>query len=340
MRRDKAIKIAVSGIPRGYHFPRTDGNWLQDSHREQILSVSPDLDLVEIPAHEVGDVEGVEVLLAEGGNRTHYAGELDWEDYCKFFTPCLKWIQLCSTGFSDNITPQILDGSVTLTNAPGLHTNPIAESVLAAMLHHAKNLQQRRIDQRNREWNRLENDELYGRTVCILGLGKIGRKVAALCSAFGMRVFGAKRNIEPVENVEMVVPMDKLDEHLREADYIVLALPLTPKTENLLGAREFAAMKETAYLINIGRGKCIEESAMVSALQESRIAGAYLDAFVEEPLHADHPLWEMDNVLLVPHDSHSSPHIGDRMVDIFCANLTRYVQGQDLQNVCDPQKGY
>jgi phosphoglycerate dehydrogenase-like enzyme len=313
---------------------------LQDNHREQILSVSPDLVLVEVPAHQVGHVEGIEVLLAEGGNRAHYAGELDWEDYVKFFTHSLKWVQLCSTGFSDNITPQVLDGSVTLTNAPGLHTNPIAESVLAAMLDHAKNLRQRRVDQKNHEWNRLQNEELHGRTVCIIGLGKIGRKVADICAAFGMRVCGARRCLEPVENVELVFPMDRLDAHLHEADYVVLALPLTTDTEELLGQHQFYAMKQSAYLINVGRGKCIAESAMISALRERRIAGAYLDAFVEEPLRSDHPLWEMDNVLLVPHDSHSSPHIGDRMVDIFCENLERYVSGKSLANVCDPSKGY
>lgn len=340
MRRDNAIKIAVSGIPRGFHFPRPDGNWLQDRHKEQILSICPEIELVEIPAHEVGDVAGFEVLLAEGGNRTHYAGELDWKDYCRFFTPSLKWVQLCSTGFGDNITPQVLDGSVTLTNAPGLHTIPIAESVLAAMLDHAKHLRRRRIDQINREWNRLENDELCGRTVLILGLGNIGKKVAELCKAFRMRVSGTKQTIEPVENVDAVFPVDELTDNIHEADYVVVALPLTSKTNGLLGEREFNAMKETAYLINIGRGRVIDEPAMISALGESRIAGAYLDAFVEEPLPETHPLWEMENVMLVPHDSHSSPYIGDRMFDIFCQNLERYVVGAPLRHTCDPELGY
>ncbi len=330
----------MSGIPRGYHFPRSDGNWLQKKHKEQILSVSPDIELVEVPAHEVTDVEGLNVLLAEGGNRVHYPGELDWEDYSKFFTRSLEWVQLCSTGFSDNITPQVLHGTVTLTNAPGLHTIPIAESVLAAMLDHAKRLKQRRINQNNREWNRLENDELGGSAVLIIGLGKIGKKVAQLCTAFGMRVIGAKRQVESIDYVDTVFPADKLDDYLPEADYVVLALPLTSETENLLDEKEFRTMKDSAYLINIGRGKVVEEPVMMKALKEGWIAGAYLDAFVEEPLPETHALWDMDNVLLVPHDSHSSPHIGDRMVDIFCANLKRYVRGEPLENICDPEKGY
>ena len=334
------IRIAVSGIPRGYHFPRPDGNWLSEKHKEQILSISSEIELTEVPAHKVSDAPDFDVLLAEGGNRVHYSGELDWEDYQKFFTPNLRWVQLCSTGFSDNVTPQVLQGTVTLTNAPGIHTVPIAESVLAAILDHAKNLKQRRIDQHNREWKRLENDELDGRTVLILGLGQIGKMVASLCKAFGMRVIGAKQRVESVESVDMVFPKNELIDHLPEADYVVLALPHTAETEGLLGESEFRTMKSSAYLINIGRGKVVDEPIMIEALREKWIAGAYLDAFVEEPLPASHPLWDMENVLLVPHDSHSSPHIGDRMVDIFCSNLKRYVTGDQLENVCDPAKGY
>jgi lactate dehydrogenase-like 2-hydroxyacid dehydrogenase len=140
------IRVAVSGIPRGYQFPRSDGNWLLDKHREQILSVSPEVELLELPetvVHRMEIVEGIEILFGEGGNKTHYAGELDRVDYEKFFKDrYLKWVQLCSTGFSDNITPEILDGRVSLTNSPGIHTVPISESVLAAILEHTKRFEQ------------------------------------------------------------------------------------------------------------------------------------------------------------------------------------------------------
>ncbi len=128
------MKVVVSGIPRGYHFARSDGNWLTERHREQIESVPGDIHLVEIPPERVrdADLDGTEVVLAEGGNRTHYPGELDYEDYQRLFVPSVKWVQLCSTGFGDNVNRHILDGSVILTNAPGLHTQAIAESVLVA----------------------------------------------------------------------------------------------------------------------------------------------------------------------------------------------------------------
>ena len=334
------LGIAVSGIPRGYQFPEADGTWLQESHRKQILDISPRIDLVEIPAHRVTNVEGIEIVLAEGGNRTNYPGELDRKDYEAFFTPSLKWVQLCSTGFSDNVTESIVEGRVTLTNAPGLHTVPIAESVLAAMLDHAKNFGQRRIDQQAHAWRRLDNDELCGRTVLIIGLGNIGKAVARLCGAFEMTVIGTKRRVEPVANVDTVFATNELERHLSAADYIVIAAPLTAETECLLDDGAFAAMKSSAYLINVGRGRVIEESALIAALEEHRIAGAYLDAFDHEPLDDKHPLWNMDSVFIVPHDSHSSPYIGDRMVDIFSDNLRRYVAGEPLLNICDPQKGY
>lgn len=334
------IRVAVSGIPRGFQYPKDDLNWLQEKHIEQIKAISPEIELVEIPPDKVPDDPGFEVVLAEGGNRTHYHGELDWEDYQKFFTKSLKWVQLCSTGFSDNITPAVLDGSVTLTNAPGIHTMPIAESVVTAMLDHAKRLKQRRIDQKDRNWTQLKCDELYHRTVLIIGLGNIGQRTAKLCKAFDMRVIGTKRRVAPVDNVDLVFPVDELKDHLSEADYVVVAAPLTPETRYMLKEPEFRAMRPTAYFINIGRGAVAEEPALIKALEENWISGAYLDALEVEPLPVDHPFWSMENVLLVPHDSHSSPYIGDRIVDIFCMNLERYVQGKPLSNICDPRKGY
>jgi phosphoglycerate dehydrogenase-like enzyme len=336
----RPLKIAVSGIPRGYQFPRLDGTWLGEKNRKQILETSPGIQLVEIPADRVNEVEEFEVLLAEGGNRSHYPGELDRNDYEAFFTPSLKWVQICSTGFSDNITQSIADGRVILTNAPGLHTVPIAESVLAAMLDHAKNLEQRRIHQRAHAWRRLDNDELNGRTVLIVGLGNIGQAVARFCKTFEMIVIGTKRRVEPLENVDLVFPPDQLVNHLPAADYIVIAAPHTPETENMINGNALAVMKPSAYLINVGRGQVVEESALIAALDEHRISGAYLDAFNQEPLEADHVFWNMDNVLIVPHDSHSSSRIGDRMVDIFCGNLRRYLAGQRLRNICDPARGY
>jgi len=334
------IKVAVSGIPRGLQEPRPDGNWLTEEQRRRLEGVSPEVELYEVPARTVRSGMGFEVVLAEGGNRTHYPGELDWEEYLRLFTPSLRWVQLCSTGFSDNITPQVVDGTVTLTNAPGLHTVPIAESVVAAMLDHAKRLRQRRLDQDARVWRQLKCDELNGRTVLLIGVGNIGSRVASICKALDMRVVGTKRRPEPIGNVDAIFPSSQLRERLGEADYVVVAAPLTPETEGLLGEPEFRAMKPSACFVNVARGRIAHEPSLVRALREGWIAGAYLDVFEVEPLPADHPLWDLDNVFLVPHDSHSSPHIGDRVVEIFAENLGRYVRGEPLLHVCDPCRGY
>ena len=252
------MRIVVSGVPRGYQTLLPGGCWLQDKHIRRIEAVSRDLELVEMPQGDVhrlrGKVEGVEVLLAEGGNRVHYGEELDREDYMKFFTPSLKWVMLCSTGFSDNITPEIQNGDVILTNSPGIHTIPMAESVLAAMLDHVKRLKERRKDQEAHLWVQRKCGELYGGTALLLGLGNIGRRVARLCKAFDIHVIGIKRRVEPVENVDLVFPVEELLDQLPRADFVVVALPFTPLTENMIGEAEFKAMKESAYLINVGRG--------------------------------------------------------------------------------------
>ncbi len=336
----RPLRIVVSGIPRGCQTARPDGNWLSPAHRAQIEAIAPRIELIEMPAGWLEPLDGAEVVLAEGGNRVHYPGELDLADYLRFFTPSLRWMQLCSTGFSDNITPQVLDGSVMLTNAPGIHTVPIAESVLAAMLDHAKRLHARRVHQQSRMWQSVPADELSGRTALIVGLGRIGSRVSQLCRAFGMRVIGVRRTGAGVgADVEVVGP-DALRARLPEADYVVMAAPLTPQTAHMIGAAELSVMKPTAYLINVGRGATVDEDALVRALAERRIGGAYLDAFADEPLPPEHPFWALENVLLVPHDSHSSPHIADRMVALFCDNLRRYAAGEPLLHVCDPARGY
>jgi phosphoglycerate dehydrogenase-like enzyme len=155
-----------------------------------------------------------------------------------------------------------------------------------------------------------------------------------------MRVIGTKKQLEPVDSVDVVFPLNKIRQYIPQADFIVIAIPLTSYTENIIGAAEFSVMKEDSYLINVGRGRIVDEKAMMMTLMEGGIGGVYLDCHVEEPLPEDHPLWDMENVLVIPHDSHSSPFIGNRIVDIFCDNLERYVRGDPLLHVCDPKKGY
>ena len=152
-----------------------------------------------------------------------------------------------------------------MARAPSIHTIPIAESVIAAMLDHVKKLKQRRIDQKANQWNQLKCDELYNQTVLIIGLGNIGKRVAKLCKAFDMRVIGTKRKVEEIKNVDKVFSISELTKHLPEADYIIVAAPLTPETKYLLGEPEFSAMKKNAYYINIGRGAIADGNSLIKA---------------------------------------------------------------------------
>jgi phosphoglycerate dehydrogenase-like enzyme len=140
--------------------------------------------------------------------------------------------------------------------------------------------------------------------------------------------------------VDHVFPREELRDYIPETDFIVIAAPLTPLTEGMIGTTELQSMNKKTYLINVGRGRIIDEAAMIKALRKKQISGAYLDCHVTEPLPPDHPLWDMENVFIVPHDSHSSPYIGDRVIEIFCRNLRRYIEHKPLLNVCDPKRGY
>lgn len=356
----RGCRILVSGVPRGLQQPRPDGNWLTDAHKAEITAAcgSVRCEILEAPAAHIDrlNLDGVEVALVEGGNRIHYPGELDWSDYERIFVPSLRWVQLCSTGFSDNVTEEVrrghaslgstspcrgASGGVMLTNAPGLHTTAIAESVLAGMLWHAKRLAMRRSNQSKRNWETLACVELAGRTVVIIGTGRIGRRVAELCKAFKMRTVGMNRSgCADGGPFDAVVDLPRLRGYLCGADFLVLALPLTAETRGLFDAAAIHALGSSAFLVNVGRGAVVDETALAQAVADGEIGGAYLDVFREEPLPATSPLWGMDNVLIVPHDSHSSPRIGDRVVRLFSANLGRYLRGERLEHLCDIARGY
>jgi phosphoglycerate dehydrogenase-like enzyme len=189
-------------------------------------------------------------------------------------------------------------------------------------------------------WERWRIARPDGKQVTIVGLGGVGRAVAARVRDLGMLVTGVRSSSRPMPGVDRVYGPGQIHEALAEADYIVLALPLTPDTRGLFGMAEFEAMKPTARLINVCRGAVVQEPALIRALQEKKIAGAVLDAFEKEPLPADNPLWQLDSVVISPHLSALSDDYGLRAAEIFGANLTRYLRGQPLLHVVDRERGY
>ena len=257
--------------------------------------------------------------------------------------PRLRWYQQWGAGTDWLLRhPEVASLDFTLTNASGVHAIPISEHILAMMLAFTRQLPAAFRAQAQGKWQRdLPAFELAGSTMVLVGVGAIGRRTAKIASALGMHVIGIRRNpSQSLPEVHRMVGPDRLVDVLPEADFIVLTLPLTNDTRHLLDARAFEKMKSSAYVINIGRGGTIDEEALIQALQTGAIAGAGLDVFSNEPLPADSPLWEMDNVIITAHYSGTTPHYNDRALEIFIDNLDRYLKGQPLRNVVDKRLGY
>jgi phosphoglycerate dehydrogenase-like enzyme len=252
----------------------------------------------------------------------------------------LKWVQSCSSGVGHILDLGLIDKNVRLTNAAGVHANALAESIIAAILFQAKQFQQRINNQRDKLWQELHCTELTGQTVLIIGTGNIGIETAQRAKAFGITTVGIRRTIKPAPGFDIIGDHSDLKRYLKTADFVVIACPLTADTEGMIGAAELAMMKPNSYLINIARGKIIDETALRDSIIKGQIGGAYLDALTEEPLPSEHPLWDTPGITIVPHDSHSSPLIGDNIINVFTENLRCYVNDQPLNNLVDLTKGY
>jgi phosphoglycerate dehydrogenase-like enzyme len=258
--------------------------------------------------------------------------------------PRLRWFQAASAGVDRLEKGGFLERQVVVTNSSGVHPTPIGEYVLMVMLMFAKGAQRFLRAQAERRWTRFLPAELKGRTVGIVGMGRIGTEVARLAKAVGCRVLGIRRSAAARRTGEApadeVLPPSDLPYLLSESDFVVLAVPLTRETHHIIGKNELRAMKPTAVLINISRGAAVDEAALVRALREGWIGGAGLDVFEREPLPEDSELWGMENVIVSPHISGGTELYLQRAVPIFCENLRRYLDGRPLLNVVDPERAY
>ena len=257
----------------------------------------------------------------------------------------LRWIQGTAAGTGEQLKAARLGEDelerVAVTSASGVHVGPLAEFCLFGLLAFTKGLPRLQADQRAQRWDHYPVAELRGRTLLVLGLGSIGSEVARLAKAFGMRTLAInRRGTSDSPHVDEVHPPQSLHELLPRADALVVTLPLTDETAGMLDARAFARMKPGAILVNVGRGGVIDEPALVRALREHRLAGAALDVFATEPLRNASPLWELPNVVLSPHTAALSVHENERLVELFAANLRRYLAGEELVGRVDPTHFY
>ncbi len=255
--------------------------------------------------------------------------------------PALRWLHSGSAGVEDLPLDDLRRRDIVVTNAAGIFAIPIAEWVMMAMLMVAKRAHAMYDALLEHRWsNDLRLAELMDKSVLVLGAGCIGQEIARRAVAFGMHVWGANRSGRSVEPFERTVAGDAWRELLPEADFVVVALPLTAATRSLIGASELARMKPGAALLNVGRGATIDEAALLDALRNGVLGAAAIDAWTEEPLAPDHPAWQTPNLLIWPHHSGDSPANTRRGLDLFIQNLERFEQGRELINVVDLAAGY
>jgi phosphoglycerate dehydrogenase-like enzyme len=339
---------------------------------ERIRAAAPGAHLVNVSVEGLADgpLDDVEVLLR---------GWLSADAFDRLLvrTPRLVWVHSASAGVERVLTRAGRERGLVITNGRGVFSRPIAEYVMMMILAVSRRLPQLLELQHERTWQPLEGAELRDVTVGIVGLGSIGRAVGALASAFGCRVIATRRRSEagagpaepagagePADDpsaeptaggtrenapderplggimLDRVLGPDGLPDLLAESDFVVLAAPLTPETEGMINDETLALTKPGAWVINVARGRLIDERALLRALREGRIGGAVLDTFAEEPLPPDSPFYDLPNVIVTPHTSWSSGRVLDRSVVLFCDNLRRFAAGEPLLNVVDPAMGY
>jgi phosphoglycerate dehydrogenase-like enzyme len=320
---------------------------------ERIRAAAPEARIVTVSAEGLADgpLEDVEVMLR---------GWLSSDAFDRLLTraPELSWVHSATSGVERALTPAALERGLVVTNARGVFSRPIAEYVAMMILAVSRRLPQLLELQRERTWQPLEGAELRDVTVGIVGLGSIGRAVGALATGFGCRVVAMRRRPDagPPDDprsgegdgerplgelmLDRVGGPETLPELLGESDFIVLAAPLTPQTEDMINSETLAMVKPGAWLINVARGRLIDERALLRALRDGPLGGAVLDTFREEPLPSMSSFYDLPNVIITPHTAWSSGRVLDRSVDLFCDNLRRFAAGEPLVNVVDPVAGY
>jgi phosphoglycerate dehydrogenase-like enzyme len=256
----------------------------------------------------------------------------------------LRWIQRGGVGVEGLMFPELVNSDIVLANARGTTGINIAEHVMALILAFSRTINILVKRQMDKVWESRANlpvIEIAGETLGIIGLGSIGLQVAKRAHTFDMRLLAVDATqTEKPDYVESLWRLDRLHEMLEQADFVSICCPLTPETEGMMSTAEFRVMKPTAFLINIARGKIVDQPALIEALRAGKLAGAGLDVTNPEPLPKESPLWEMDNVIITPHHAGQSPKAPRRVFELFCENLKRFVAGEPLINVVDKTRGY
>lgn len=260
----------------------------------------------------------------------------------------LQWIHSTAAGVAQLTYPELRESGIIVTNASGVHSIPIAEHVIGMLLSLARRFPDALRYQKENRWAQQEiwdatphPEELHGAVLLLIGFGEVGKEIARRAQVFGMIIHAVTRSGRGDTSLgAKIYPSTELEVALAKADYIVVAAPETPATQNLLGPRQFAAMKTSAYVVNVARGSLIDEAALAAALEQHKIAGAAVDVAAEEPLPPQSPLWKLENILITPHLAAASEHLWTRQTDLLLENLELWFAGEDLRNKVDFNRGY
>lgn len=305
---------------------------------------------IEMIREEIGDIEIVKTLNREVQKKEIVDADIlivgfeaDQEVLAE--ARQLAWIQTWSAGVENFIDDEVVrllkDKNIRLASMSGIHGGPIAETVIGYIINFSRRLHEFYQWQQEKEWHRLELEQLEGKTMVIVGTGSIGQEIARRAKAFKMKTIGVKRKIKgEVKFIDSLFTNSQLGTALKEGDFVVVTVPLTEETEGMFAEREFAIMKETAFFVNIARGTVVAEDALISALEQGEIAGAGLDVFVEEPLAAGSPLYELENVFITPHISGEHPEYNLNGSKLFIENLKNHLSGSELKTLVDYSQGY
>ena len=334
-------------------FPCFVGEWLMLMKKTTILVLSdpnePHLSMLS-ELHETANVmignsaKAFEEVAADAEVILNWSGPLSLLREMFLVSRHLRWVHSRSVGLERTLFPELIASDVTLTNGRGVFSAALGEFALAAILYFAKDFRRMIRNQVAGLWEPFDVTPVSGQTVGIVGYGDIGRAVAARVRAMGMNVLAVKRHVMATDQsdplVDRIYSWNHRIEMLSRCDYVVVATPLNPETRGLIGEVEFAALKKTVVVINVGRGPVINEVAMLKALSEHKIKGAALDVFDEEPLPSEHPFYKLENVLLSPHCADQTPDWLDNARGLFVAQFERFRGGEPLLNVVDKKLGY
>jgi phosphoglycerate dehydrogenase-like enzyme len=316
--------LFLSDNPEGYQH-------ISSNHLAQIKEVDPTTDIIISANPSEGERSRTEILIP-----VSKSSSISLSEY-----PSLQWIHMTSAGVN-GLPEEIFTSEVILTNSSGVHPFPISEHIFSYLLMFARGIPTTYGNQRSKLWDRssLKTFELHGKTIGIIGLGRIGQETARLAKAFQMKVIGVKVKKQQVDYVDELYTPDELDTVLKESDFIINCLPGTSETECFFTKERFNLMKPSAYFINIGRGTTVNESDLILSLEKGMIAGAGLDVFETEPLSLNSVLWKMPQVIITPHIAGMTPEYANRMINIFCENLQAFNEGKTLPNLVNKAKGY